>query len=147
VDWGSIYTSAAEAINAGCDLEMPHLPGKYPQELPGAIANGELTTDTLNGAVKRVLWTKLVAGLLDDYPAGDPSTVCSQAHRDLALEVAQESIVLLKNEDHILPLDKTGLLTIALIGPSADVAQLDGAGSSVVEPCYTVTLRQGIERG
>ena len=144
-DWGSIYTSAAEAINAGCDLEMPHTPGNYPQELPDAFANGEVRADTLDGAVKRVLRTKLAAGLLDDYPPGDPSDVCSQEHRTLALEVAQKSMVLLKNEGDILPLDRDELDSIALIGPSADVAQLDGRGSSVVEPCYAVTPRQGME--
>ena len=113
--------------------------------MPGAIANGEVAIDTLNEAVKRVLRTKLAAGLLDDYPAGDPSDVCSQEHRDLALEVAQKSIVLLKNEADILPLNENELDSIALIGPSANVAQLDGLGSSVVEPCYAVTPRQGIE--
>jgi beta-glucosidase len=144
-DWASVYTSAAEAINAGCDVEMPHIPGKYPQELSDAIASREVITETLDGAVKRVLQTKLAAGLLDDYPPGDPSAVCSQEHRDLALEVAQKSIVLLKNEGDILPLNENELGAIALIGPSADVAQLDGIGSSVVEPCYAVTPRQGIE--
>jgi len=144
-DWGSIYTSAAQAVNAGCDLEMPHTPGKYPEELPAAITSGEVTTATLDQAVRRVLQTKHVAGLLDRYPPGNPEDVCSQAHRALALRVAQESIVLLKNEDHILPLDKTRPLTIALIGPSADVAQLDGRGSSVVDACYAYTPKQGIE--
>ncbi|MEJ2738111.1 MAG: glycoside hydrolase family 3 C-terminal domain-containing protein, partial [Anaerolineae bacterium] len=123
----------------------PHVSGKYAEELPGAIASGEVTTDTLNGAVRRVLRTKVAAGLLGDCPPGDPFDVCSQAHRDLALEVAQKSIILLKNEDDILPLNEDELGTIALIGPSADVAQLDGAGSSVVEPCYAITPKQGIE--
>ncbi len=144
-DWGSIYTPAAETINAGCDLEMPHLPGKYPQELPSAISGGQVTTETLDEAVRRVLRTKLAAGLLDDYAPGDPSTVCSQEHRELALEVAHKGIVLLKNEGNILPLDRNALDSIALIGPSANVARLDGIGSSVVDPCYAVTPRQGIE--
>jgi hypothetical protein len=113
--------------------------------LPDAIASGEVTTHTLNSAVRRVLRTKLAAGLLDDYPAGDPSAVCSQAHRDLAREVARKSIVLLKNEDAILPLNADELDAIALIGPSANVARLDGIGSSVVIPCHAVTPRQGIE--
>jgi beta-glucosidase len=144
-DWGSIYTGAAEAINAGCDLEMPHLPGYYPAQLSDAVGNGEVSTDTLNEAARRVLRTKLAAGLLDDYAPGDPNDVCSLAHQELALEVAQKSIVLLKNEGHILPLDKNTPMTIALIGPSADVARLDGTGSSVVVPCYAVTPKQGIE--
>jgi beta-glucosidase len=144
-DWGSIYNTAAEAINAGTDVEMPHIPGKYPRELPDAIANGEVTLETLNEAVRRVLRTKLAAGMLGDNPLGKPSAVCSQEHRDLALEVAQKGIILLKNEGDILPLDVNELDSIALIGPSANVAQLDGRGSSVVEPCYAVTPRQGIK--
>lgn len=144
-DWGSIYTRAADAINAGCELEMPHNSGTYPQELPDAIENGEVTTDALDEAVRRVLRTKLAAGMLDGYPLGNPADVCSQEHRDLALEVAQKSIVLLKNEGDILPLNKYELDSIALIGPSADLAQLDGTGSSVVEPCYAITPKQGIE--
>jgi len=144
-DWGSIYTNAAQAMNAGCDLEMPHVPGKYPEELPATIPSGEVTAAILDQAVRRVLQTKHAAGLLDSYPPGNPEDVCSQEHRALALKVAQESIILLKNEDNILPLDKTRSLTIALIGPSADVAQLDGRGSSVVDACYAFTPRQGIE--
>ena len=144
-DWGSIYTPAAEALNAGCDLEMPHTPGRYPQELPNAIINDTISTEMLDRAVRRILTTKAAAGLLSDSSPGDPSHICSLAHRDLAREVAQKSIVLLKNENHILPLNENKLLSIALIGPSADVAQLDGQGSSVVAPCYTVTPRQGVE--
>jgi beta-glucosidase len=144
-DWGSIYTSATVAISAGCDLEMPHIPGKYPAELPDAVRNGEVSTDTLNEAVGRVLRTKLAAGLLDGYPPGDPNDVDSPEHRALALEVAQKSIILLKNEDDILPLDKDALGSIALIGPSADVCQLDGTGSSVVTPPYCFTPEEGIQ--
>jgi beta-glucosidase-like glycosyl hydrolase len=87
-DWGSIYTSAAEAINAGCDLEMPHDPGKYPDELPDAVNNGKVSMATLDKAVRRVLQTKLAAGLLDNYPPGDPNDVDSPEHRNLVLEVA-----------------------------------------------------------
>ncbi|MGD8793130.1 MAG: glycoside hydrolase family 3 C-terminal domain-containing protein [Anaerolineae bacterium] len=144
-DWGSIYTSASQALNAGCDLEMPHLSGRYPAELGKAIASGEVTTATLDQAVRRALRTKHAAGMFDSYPPGNPEDVCCQEHRALALRVAQESIVLLKNEGNILPLDKTRPLTIALVGPSADVAQLDGAGSSVVEACYAFTPKQGLE--
>jgi len=144
-DWDSIYTEARDAINAGCDLEMPHIPGKYPSQLPGDIISETVSMETLDEAVRRVLRTKLAAGLLDEYPPGNPDDVCSQEHRDLALEVAQKSIILLKNEDNILPLDKTSPLTIALIGPSADAARLDGRGSSEVDPCYAFTPKQGIE--
>lgn len=144
-DWGSVYTSAADAINAGMDLEMPHLPGTFPQELMDSINNGAVSTETLDEAVHRVLRTKLTAGFLGNYPIGNPSDVCSLEHRELALEAAQKSMILLKNEDNILPLDPNTIRSIALIGPSADEARLDGIGSSVVEPCYAVTPLQGIQ--
>lgn len=144
-DWGSVYTSAARALNAGCDLEMPHIPGIYPLELPGAVGSGLVTDDALDQATRRVLRTKLAAGLLDDSSPGDPSDLCSPEHRQLAREAASKSIILLKNEEGVLPLDKSAPLSIALIGPSADVAQLDGTGSSVVEPCYAITPLQGIQ--
>jgi len=110
-----------------------------------AIQSGAVSTATLDEAVRRVLRTKLTAGFLGDFPIGNPALVCSQAHRELALEVAQKSIVLLKNEDHLLPLNPDTLSSIALIGPSVELARLDGMGSSVVEPCYAVTPRQGIQ--
>jgi beta-glucosidase len=101
--------------------------------------------DSMDRAVRRVLRTKVAAGLFDDYPPGNPGDVCTQEHRDLALAAAQKSIVLLENQGGILPLDRSKLDSIALIGPSADVAQLDGIGSSVVEPCYGYTPRQGMK--
>jgi beta-glucosidase len=142
-DWVSVYGSAAEAMVAGCDVEMPHL-GVYGPQLPDAIARGEVTMETLDRAVRRVLRAKSAAGLLDDSVPGNPLDICSPEHRELALEAAQKSIVLLKNEGGILPLHADRLRSIALIGPSANVARLDGTGSSVVEPCYAVTPRQGI---
>jgi beta-glucosidase len=144
-DWGSIYGETALSLDAGCDLEMPHTPGLYPQKLPDAVANGTVSMEVLDEAVRRVLRTKAAAGLLGDGSLGDPSHICSEVHRDLVREVAHKSVVLLKNEGRILPLNEHELRSIALIGPSADVAQLDGQGSSVVQPCYTVTPKQGIE--
>ena len=77
-DWGSVYTSAADAINAGLDLEMPHLPGKFPQELLEATNSGIVSTETLDEAVRRVLRTKLTAGLLGNSPIGQ-SIGCVQS--------------------------------------------------------------------
>lgn len=79
------------------------------------------------------------------YPQGDPSDVDSPEHQALALEVAQKSIILLKNEGNLLPLDLDSLGSIALIGPNANVAQMDGKGSSVVKSFYMITPREGIQ--
>jgi len=147
-DWDSIYTGAANAINAGCDLEMPgHTNNIYRGELPGALDDGTVSMDTLDNAVRRVLRTKQVAGIIGEgaYPQGDPSDVNSPEHQALALEVAQKSIILLKNEGNLLPLAPNSLNTIALIGPNANVAQMDGKGSSVVKPFYMIIPREGIQ--
>ena len=142
-DWWSIYNGAANSINAGVDIDMPG--DVYPNELKTAVQNGIVPIENLDLAVRRVLRTKIVSGLLDNFPQGNPADIDSIEHRNFNLEAAQKSIVLLKNEDNILPLNRDSINSIALIGPSADVCQLDGFGSSEVSPTYTVTPRQGIQ--
>jgi len=141
-DWGSIW-SAQKAISSGCDLEMGST--LYAKDLPSLVANGQVSETLLNQAVRRVLRTKLFAGMLDYQPPGDPNDVNSVKHQQLCLEAARKSIVLLKNQDNILPLKKDSISTIALIGPSAAVAQIDGSGSAYVTPYYAISPKQGLE--
>lgn len=146
-DWWSIYHGAAASINAGVDVDMPG--NIYGNNLENVIrSSNDVSVDTLDQAVRRVLRTKLVSGMFnrtkEDYDAYF-STIGSRSHNLIALEAAQKSIVLLKNEDEILPLDNNSINSIALIGPSADVAQLDGFGSSYVEAIYSFTPKEGIE--
>jgi beta-glucosidase len=142
-DWGSIWDSE-KAIKAGCDVCMGST--EYQDDLPTLVSTGRITQSTINEAVRHVLRTKLVAGMLDTYPAGNPEDVDSPAHRQLCYEAGQSCLVLLKNQDRILPLNKKTIKKIALIGPNADQAQTDGTGSSWVTPSYSVTPRAGIER-
>ena len=144
-DWNSIYTGAASAINAGLDLEAgsDHFTDPNGTTLADSVASGEVSVQTVDNAVRRVLRAKIEAGLLDRQPPAYRSDINSQEHQDICLEAGRKCIVLLKNQDSILPLNKTG--SIALIGPSADVAQLDGCGSSKVYPPYSVTPKEGIE--
>ena len=141
-DWGSIW-DPGKAITAGCDLEMGS--NLYEVNLPTLVASGTVTQAVLDQAVRRVLRTKLLSGMLDYQPEGDPADVNSAAHQQLCLEAARKSIVLLKNQDNILPLSKSSVSKIALIGPSAAIAQLDGGGSAYVTPYYAVSPKQGIE--
>ncbi len=117
----------------------------YQNNLPTLVANGQVTQATIDQAVRRVLRTKLLAGMLDYQPDGDPNDVNSVAHQQLCLEAARKSIVLLENQDNILPLSKNSITKIALIGPSAAVAQIDGGGSAYVTPFYSISPKQGIE--
>jgi len=141
-DWGSIWNSEY-AIKAGCDICMGS--DNYKNDLPGLVSGGTVPVAVIDAAVRRVLRTKLIAGMLDYYPPGNPDDVNSPQHQELCREAGRKSLVLLKNQDSFLPLSKNIAGTIALIGPSAAVAQIDGSGSAYVTPFYTVSPRQGIE--
>jgi beta-glucosidase len=141
-DWGSIKNSE-KAIKAGCNICMGA--DNYKNDLPGLVASGTVSDSIIDSAVRCVLRTKILAGMLDYQPSGDPNDVNSTAHQQLCLEAGRKSLVLLKNQDNILPLNKTTINKIALIGPSAATLQIDGSGSAYVTPFYTVSPKQGIE--
>lgn len=145
-DWGSIYTSPDSAIKAGCDVEMgSNLYADATTGLEAHIKDSTLTEQDIDNSLRRVLRTKYLSGIMNYYPPGDPSDINSAAHQALCLEAGKVGIVLLKNQDNILPLDKTKIKTIAVLGPNANVMRTDAQGSSWVDPFYTVTPRQGIE--
>lgn len=116
--------AAAKTVLAGTDLDN----GLYAKVLPQAVKEGYLTEANLDNALRHVLAARLRLGEFDPpemvpfskIPASD---IDSPAHRDLALRMARESIVLLNNRNHFLPLDPAKLKTIAVIGPFADYAQ------------------------
>lgn len=141
-DWGSI-SSSKMAIQATNDVCMGA--DNYKNDLANLLSSGSITYEDIANAARNVLKTKFITGMFDHYPTGNQQDVNSVQHQQIAYEAAQKSIVLLKNSNHILPLDKTANKTIALIGPSANKAQLDGFGSSWVNPPFRVSPRQGIE--
>jgi beta-glucosidase len=141
-DWGSIVNSE-KAIKAGCNICMGST--KYATDLPGLVAGGTIPMAVIDSAVRCVLRTKIMAGMLDYIPAGTSVNINSPAHQALCRDAGRESLVLLRNQGGLLPLDGTAATRIALIGPSAAVAQIDGSGSAYVTPFYTVSPKQGIE--
>ncbi len=116
--------AAALAISAGMNIRTHFTP---PQDfilpLRQAIAEGLVSMETVNKRVKEVLKVKFLLGLFDNPYKGDTKTVNnivhSKEHQALSLQAALESIVLLKNDNNILPLSKD-LKNIAVIGPNAD---------------------------
>lgn len=126
-DWGAVVDRVA-ALKAGLDLEMPRsLRG--PEELLASVASGETSTDVLDTGARRVieLAHKSRAMVpLDSYDA--------EGHHALAREVAARSIVLLKNEGRLLPLDPTSSRSVAVIGEFAKSPRYQGDGSSRVTP-------------
>ncbi|MCL6457171.1 MAG: glycoside hydrolase family 3 C-terminal domain-containing protein [Gorillibacterium sp.] len=112
--------AVAQAILAGIDMEMSG--EMFKQHLESALAQGLLAVEDLERAVVRVLEMKFKLGLFEQ-PYADParakSMIGRQEHRDLARAVAAEGIVMLKNRNRTLPLDKQDSGKIAVIGPNA----------------------------
>jgi beta-glucosidase len=141
-DWGAVHSSE-KAIKAGTDVCMGS--DNYENDLLNLINTGKVPISVIDEAVRRVLRTKIMTGMLDYLPLGNPTDINSPAHQALCLEAGKKSIVLLKNQNNILPLNKNSINKIAVLGPNAAIMQTDGSGSSWVTPFYTVTPKQGIE--
>ena len=141
-DWVSVY-SADKAALAGLDLEMPQ-PIWFGARLKQAVVDGKVPMSVIDDKVRRLLRVRFEAGIFENPdPKPDESIVRSAAHRALALQIAQEGIVLLQNK-HFLPLDSAKVKSIALIGPSAMVARTGGGGSSHVSPWRTTSPYAGL---
>jgi len=143
-DWGAVHETAA--VQAGNDLEMPTGENMNVPKLKAALADGTVTQAAVDDAVRRILRTIIRVGLLDGPMHPDASQVNSPAHQQLALEVAEKGIILLKNEGNILPLDRGRIHSIAVIGEAARHLQVGALGSPAVQPFQTVELLDGIQQ-
>ena len=142
-DWFLGTRSTAPALRAGLDIEMPAAYRFSDENIAQALDAGELTESDITSAARRVLHQKL-AWRLDELPAADSAVVECDEHRSLAREAAEKSLVLLKNNDSILPLADRGDLKIAVFGDLADTANLGDKGSSFVTSSQVVTPLAGI---
>jgi beta-glucosidase len=134
-DWAAIdqisqnYKSDVEySVNAGMDMVMiPNGPGKpnnyieFISDLKGLVADGTVPQSRIDDAVRRILRVKFAMGLFDDPPV-DPkltAAIGSPEHRAVARQAVRESLVLLKNENHTLPLSKS-IKHLVVVGAAAD---------------------------
>jgi len=139
----SYEEAVAKSINAGCDFSDK----EFMQYIPVAVNKGLLTTAKLDESLARVMRDHFLLGEFDPqnrvpYSNIPMSTIGSKEHIALALKAAQESMVLLTNKNHILPLDKNKIKTIAVIGPHADMFT---AGGYSGKPIDAVNPMQGIK--
>jgi beta-glucosidase len=118
--------AGALALNAGVDLELSDDYMYF--GVPEAIEEGLTSMEHLDRAVLRVLELKFRLGLFEDpyIETSNTEIVGSEEHQEIALEAARQSMVLLKNDNQLLPLDKDKYKKIALIGPNADECILGG---------------------
>ena len=132
-DWGAMHDRVA-SLHAGLDLEMPGDTTICRRWILDGLRDGTLPTATLDRAVENIL------RVIDDYVhEPDNATVDWSAHHALAADIATDSAVLLKNDNHALPLDpKSG---ICIVGELFDKMRYQGSGSSMVNATNIVTPR------
>lgn len=136
--------AAALAVRAGVNIELPD-PDCYPH-LPELVRKGVIRESLLDELVAPMLLWKFRLGLFEDPyvdPAAAEEIVGCDAHRELALQAARETITLLKNERGTVPLDARKIKTLAVIGPNADRQLLGGYSG---KPKRYSTVLEGLRK-
>jgi len=129
-DWGGTHSTVKAALN-GLDQDEPGDDNYFSEPLKKAVEDGQVPMARLNDMVHRILRSMFDAGVIDNPPVH--SVVDPFRGRDDAQHIAEESIVVLKNSDGILPLKANPSTSIAIIGSHADVGVLSGGGSAQVD--------------
>jgi beta-glucosidase len=133
---------AVASVEAGLDVEMPYVQQRA-QHLPAAVAEGRLPVALVDRTAERVVATVLRFARVLGQPA-DPNALVCDAHRALARRASVQSMVLLRNESGVLPLDPARVRRLAVIGRLAAVKNLGDGGSSNVHPPHVVTPLDGL---
>ncbi len=151
-DWGSVHNTM-EAIWNGTDLEMgtdlAMLPnpnyGKFfmGDTVIALVKTGKVPEYIIDDKVRRILGVMFKTGMIGGKRKGGAYN--TKKHQQTAAKVAEEGIVLLKNENNLLPLNKNSIKSIAVIGANATRPQSMGGGSSQVKAFYEITPLQGIQ--
>jgi beta-glucosidase len=142
-DWGATHDGAAAAIG-GLDLEMPSPTFMNRDALLPALKDGKISQATIDDKVRRILREAIEFGFLDQPQTDIGIPTYSQEGRQVALEVARGSVVLLKNSSNVLPLDENKVKTIAVIGPDAYPAVVGGGGSAETKSFNSISYLEGI---
>jgi len=149
-DWGAIH-STKEALLGGADLEMgtdigtPAKPfDQFYFAAPALqmVKSGQVSESVIDDKVRRILRVMFKTNMINAKRT--PGAYATSEHAAVAKKVAEEGIILLRNKNNILPLSKSGVKTIAVIGANANRKNAMGGGSSQVRPKYEVTPLEGI---
>ncbi|WP_117149053.1 beta-glucosidase [Paraliobacillus zengyii] len=126
-DWGAV-NERVDGLEAGLELEMPASYGMGDKKILEAVKNGKLSEVKLDRAVERLL--RIIFMAADNHK--ENASYDKEEHHQLAKQIASEGMVLLKNEDQVLPLSKDN--NIAIIGALAEKPRYQGGGSSHINP-------------
>ena len=129
-DWGGTH-STEKASAAGLDQEEP-MADYFGPRLKEAVDAGKVPLSEIDDHARRVLYAEFLSGVVDDPP--HKSVIDVEKGFEVAQRVEEKSIVLLKNNRGVLPIDPSKVHSIAIIGGHADVGMLSGGGSAQVDP-------------
>lgn len=148
-DWGGVHKTK-EAAECSMDLEMSVFPDfdeyKLANPLKALIEKGEVPEEAVNAKVRNLLRMmyrlKMIGREKDSRKAGAYNT---KAHRETVLRAAQESMILLKNENHILPLDAKKIKKLVVVGANAAKCHANGGGSAEIKALYEICPLAGLK--
>lgn len=144
-DWGGT-NSCVESVNAGLDLEMPGPPlQRVPEVMTANIDNGKIDREQLRQSARRMLNLLQRAGRFEN--ANDDPEFCDNTpeKRETLRRAAASGIVLLKNDNNVLPLKAEQLRNIAVIGPNAKRVVAGGGGSSYIKAPYWTSVLSSVK--
>lgn len=138
-DWGAV-NNRIEGVKAGLDLEMPSCNGVNDKIIENAVKNGELDEKYLDNVVQNIL------NLVEKYKYINDIKVTfdEKEHYDLAVEIAENSAVLLKNNDNILPIKESE--KVLIVGDMAKISRYQGGGSSHITPFFEYSLTDSLDK-
>jgi beta-glucosidase len=142
-DWDSTHDGIG-AANGGLDLEMPSAAFMNQATLLPAIQGGRVSMATIDDKVRRILRKAIQFGFFDRVQTDANIPLLNQEARKVALEEARSGMVLLKNSESVLPLNRERIKTVAVLGPDAFPAVVGGGGSSLTKPYNEVSFLEGI---
>ena len=143
--------STLEAARAGLDVGMPWGDWDttpFGKPLMKAVQDGQIPEAVVDDKARRILRVMAHVGLLDGSAAPSPGSINTPEHQAVALNAAEESLVLLKNYENVLPLDANRIKSIVVLGPNADrrFAKPGYGGSSAVTAPFEMTVLDGLRK-
>ena len=148
-DWGAVHKTK-EAAEVTMDVEMSVFPDfdnyKFANPLKEAIEKGEVSESSVDSKVRNILRMMFRLKMIGKQKATRKSgTYNTPAHREAVHRTAQESMILLKNDNNKLPLNKDKVKKIAIIGQNAAKIHSDGGGSAEIKALYEISPLMGIK--
>jgi len=145
-DWdATAFTSTEGGVNAGLSLEMPTRKIYKVKRMQRVLDEGKFTLEYLDDNIRRLLRVMFLVGMFDNENNLSPGSRNTPEHQAIARKTAENGMVLLKNQNNILPLDMKEIKKIAILGPNANLKTSQGGGSSENFPPYEITPYDGMK--